>query len=481
MQAGMQSVFRRVCTLWPALLLALPPLPALAHGAPPASSTPASSAPAALLSVEGLLQGRQGQEVVAQINGAPLYRLTLDLLTRVLQQEDPQFSREQVLERLINQRLLAQVARSRFAQYDLQATGKRVAFAPEVALEDQLCGYLRAAFLKQLEEQIKAMPGGSLQDMVLESGRLDAARLDPVLGTGGKLLLDYNFSPAQLEAAQKVMVLRSKLPGLAQISLFDVIKRQNVQGRVEIFNRNQDFIRQQAMQMLGNRFVLAWAEQQFGVATVADLRQSLQEQIEVRALYALHGVGSDMHADSPLLNKLAAQVSQQEVAAYYQAHKQEFKRIEWVKARHIQVESEEQARKVLDLLAKGGDFATLAQQYSRAPDAQRGGDLGKLLHQGKLGWLTELAFMQEEGKVSPPFRAAVGPHEKAYWEIVLVEKRQEGFQDVKSESVRYQAARALAQEKAVQQIQALNSQARKAARVEIRPLLAAGEKARVRS
>ena len=51
---------------------------------------------------------------------------------------------------------------------------------------------------------------------------------------------------------------------------------------------------------------------------------------------------------------------------------------EEVHARHILVETEDQAKKIIDQLNKGGDFAALAKANSKDPAAQNGGDLGVL-------------------------------------------------------------------------------------------------------
>ena len=45
-------------------------------------------------------------------------------------------------------------------------------------------------------------------------------------------------------------------------------------------------------------------------------------------------------------------------------------------ARHILVKSTEDAKNVVDLLAGGASFATLAQQYSTCPSGAQGGSLG---------------------------------------------------------------------------------------------------------
>lgn len=77
-------------------------------------------------------------------------------------------------------------------------------------------------------------------------------------------------------------------------------------------------------------------------------------------------------------------------------------------------------------------------------------------------------MMLEPGVVSPPFRAAVAANEHAYYEILLVSQREYGYQPENSETVRYQASRAIAQQKAVQQMQRMQQEARLAAQHDIR-------------
>ena len=432
------------------------------------------------LPVVALLFGLNGQLAMAQsasalhdpnlaarMDGQPIHRLSLEVLSRMAQMEDAKISRAVVLETILANRLLAKAGRKDFAEYELHAIGKRVAFETDVALDDQLSGHLRSVFREEIETGIKAMPGGNLNSLILDYGKLETAELDQVFGNANKILLDYTLNAEQLERAKRVLVLRSSMPQAQRVSLYDVFRRQNVQGRVEFFSRNLEFIRQQAVLYIGNLYVHDWARQRFGAAAVADLRQTIAEQGEVRLLMSLHGIGADIDSESQLLNKLAKQVTPEEVQVYYKAHRDDFKRIEWVKARHIRVQDEVRAREVIANANKGADFAKLAKQYSIAPDGKFGGDLGVIKHQGQLSWLSELAFMQEEGKVSPPFRAAVGPNEDAYWEVLLVEKRQEGYQAAKSESVRYQASRAIAQEKAGRQIMALRDRLMKHAKIEV--------------
>ncbi|MBC3906098.1 peptidylprolyl isomerase [Undibacterium umbellatum] len=405
-------------------------------------------------------------EVVAHLNGTPVHKLTLEVLTQMAQLENPKTVRADILDNILSNRLLAEDAREKFAEEELQAS-RRVAFEPDVMLDNQLSGYLRTVYRKDLETAISKLPGGRLDALIQEHGKLDEDQLNAVFGARNRIMLDYSLNPTQQTAATHVLVLRSNFAAASSISLYAVFRRQNVQGRVEFFNRNRDFIRQQAQLYLANLYVLDWARQRFGESALSDLRRALQEKNSVQAVMSLHGIGADTDSESRLLNQLAAEVKPKEVQAYFHSHKEEFKRIVSVKARHIRLDNEEQARQVSELAHQGANFASLAKQYSTAPDAQQGGDMGLIAHRGQLSWLEQLAYMQEPGKVSPPIRTAVAPNETAHWEIVLVEKRNDGYQDPASETVRYLASRAIAQEKAIRQLSSLQAQLRKSAKIEI--------------
>ncbi|MFZ3003837.1 MAG: peptidylprolyl isomerase [Undibacterium umbellatum] len=408
----------------------------------------------------------QQPELVAHLNGTPVHKLTLEVLTQMAQLEKPKTVRADILDNILSNRLLAEDAREKFAEEELQAS-RRVAFEPDVMLDNQLSGYLRTVYRKDLETAISKLPGGRLDALIQEHGKLDEDQLNAVFGARNRIMLDYSLNPTQQTAATHVLVLRSNFAAASSISLYAVFRRQNVQGRVEFFNRNRDFIRQQAQLYLANLYVLDWVRQRFGESALSDLRRALQEKNTVQAVMSLHGIGADTDSESRLLNQLAAEVKPKEVQAYFHSHKEEFKRIVSVKARHIRLDNEAQAHQVSKMARQGANFASLAKQYSTAPDAQQGGDMGLIAHRGQLSWLEQLAYMQEPGKASPPIRTAVAPHETAHWEIVLVEKRNDGYQDPASETVRYLASRAIAQEKAIRQLSSLQAQLRKSAKIDI--------------
>jgi len=69
-------------------------------------------------------------------------------------------------------------------------------------------------------------------------------------------------------------------------------------------------------------------------------------------------------------------VSDEEVAAYFKANRDQFDRPEQVRARQIVVADEAEGQEVLGILRQERPFAEVAAEYSLSPDAEQGGDLG---------------------------------------------------------------------------------------------------------
>ncbi|MGO4377172.1 peptidylprolyl isomerase [Pseudoduganella sp. RAF53_2] len=392
--------------------------------------------------------------VAARVNGEPLYAFTAETMLRVARQREPAATRTALIESLVLDRLLAPEAREIAHPVP---SAQAVGFAPDVATEDRLAALLA-------ERHPPALDIDAVRDVTVSDGALD-----DMLGKPGQLRLVLALAPAQLERARSIPVARYTLPGDAEreLTLFDVYHRQNVQGRVALFNRQPGFLQQQARQAVEVLHVVNWAVRQFGALAVNDLRRALDDQEIVIAFQRLHGMGSDTDSGSAVLDALAAQVSAEQIQFYYASHKEEFARIESVRARHMRLEDEDNARGVFAALQSGADFAALARKYSHADDAKQGGDLGWIRQDTKRSWLANLAFAQEPGKASPPVRAPVGPDDKAYWEIVLVEAREMGYHAADSETVLHIARRAVARQVAIAMFADMRACALRAASVEL--------------
>jgi peptidyl-prolyl cis-trans isomerase C len=90
-----------------------------------------------------------------------------------------------------------------------------------------------------------------------------------------------------------------------------------------------------------------------------------------------------------------------------------------VHARHILVKDEDEAKALIEELAKGQvEFAKLAEEKSIGPSASQGGDLGYFTKDTMVPEFAEAAFALEPGQVSPePVQTQFG------WHVIKVEDR----------------------------------------------------------
>ena len=88
-----------------------------------------------------------------------------------------------------------------------------------------------------------------------------------------------------------------------------------------------------------------------------------------------------------------------------------------VHARHILVQTEDEAKAIKAELDKGGDFAKLAKEKSKDPGAADGGDLGFFTKEQMVPEFSKVAFSLEPGKISDPVKTQFG------WHILKVEEK----------------------------------------------------------
>jgi peptidyl-prolyl cis-trans isomerase C len=103
---------------------------------------------------------------------------------------------------------------------------------------------------------------------------------------------------------------------------------------------------------------------------------------------------------------------------------------ERIRARHILVETEDEAKEIKKQLDEGGDFAKLAKEKSQDPGSgKEGGDLGWFTKEEMVPEFAEAAFGLEEGAISEPVKSDFG------WHIIKVEgkRTKPGFDEVESE------------------------------------------------
>lgn len=118
-------------------------------------------------------------------------------------------------------------------------------------------------------------------------------------------------------------------------------------------------------------------------------------------------------------------VNDDEVAAFYEENKEKYKRPPMVKASHILVGTEEEAKQVKQSLSAGAEFAALAKERSKdTTNKDNGGDLGWLVPGRLAPAFEQAAFALEVGQLSDPVQTNYG------WHIIQVsEKREPGYQE----------------------------------------------------
>src|SRR6202162_6003498 len=113
-----------------------------------------------------------------------------------------------------------------------------------------------------------------------------------------------------------------------------------------------------------------------------------------------------------------------------------------VHARHILVETEDEAKAIEDELKKGADFAELAKKKSKDPGAADGGDLGFFTKDQMVPEFSAVAFTLDLGKISDPVKSQFG------WHIIKVEEKRDrkapAFDQVKGQIETYVTRKAQA-------------------------------------
>jgi peptidyl-prolyl cis-trans isomerase C len=144
-------------------------------------------------------------------------------------------------------------------------------------------------------------------------------------------------------------------------------------------------------------------------------RSGLEEDPEVQA--QIQTIVDDVLRQSYLERLAAREVTDADVRAAYDAYI-EANPAEEVSARHILVETEEEAQAIVGQLEEGADFAELAKEKSTGPTGERGGDLGYFKRGQMVEPFAEAAFSLEPGTYTEePVKTQFG------WHVIKVEDK----------------------------------------------------------
>jgi len=103
-------------------------------------------------------------------------------------------------------------------------------------------------------------------------------------------------------------------------------------------------------------------------------------------------------------------VTEEDIKAYYEKNKDKFTLPETLRASHILVKNEDEAKDVLVQLSNGENFEKLAQEYSVDPTSSLGGDIGYFTRHQLIPEIEDVCFQMEVGEISGIIKTQFGYH-----------------------------------------------------------------------
>lgn len=180
-------------------------------------------------------------------------------------------------------------------------------------------------------------------------------------------------------------------------------------------------------QMIEQRLILQKARQVNALATdaqidaqMAEIKRNFPSEADFQGALAQRGLTVNALRDrlrtnltvQNLVGKVTSvSVTDAEVEQYFRQHRREYDQPEQVRASHILLESDAEARFVLARLRRGDKFEDLARQYSKDPGSkEQSGDLGFVSRGQLVGEFEKAAFTLRPGQVSGIVKTQFGYH-----------------------------------------------------------------------
>jgi peptidyl-prolyl cis-trans isomerase C len=199
------------------------------------------------------------------------------------------------------------------------------------------------------------------------------------------------------------------------------------------------------VEYLVERHLLAQAAVKDGVAESEEYKRRL-------ALYQAKALRDAYYAE-----KIKPTVTEEEIKATYDTESAKVAQTERVRARHILVGSEQEAKQIIEQINGGEKFEDAAKKYSLDGSKEFGGDLGYFTAAEMVPEFSKAAFALKVGEISGPVKTDFG------WHIILVEDRKMGGAQP-YDQVKVAIGNVLLRKKTQEKIIAL----RKAAKIELK-------------
>ncbi|WP_064435834.1 peptidyl-prolyl cis-trans isomerase [Pseudoalteromonas neustonica] len=245
-------------------------------------------------------------------------------------------------------------------------------------------------------------------------------------------------------AEQVIKLQRTSLNKLFvnPITLYDFITPLSMQVRFRLHQGDSNLFRSEVLK-----------KRQFNAALLAATPLLLKKRINIDHLQELAkgeilrpsiqswlGIKNMMHVQSPILDSLEQQISDEEIKIYYQANKKRFKYLNNVTAYGVEFTSREDAIKFRKAVHNSSFTQALTSFKQHDIYAQY---QNMLTRKNKSNWVIQLAFTQKEDELSHVIRSPDG-----LWVVIMSNNHHYKYFTSADETVIYQAKKAIAIQKA---------------------------------
>ncbi|QZO13825.1 peptidyl-prolyl cis-trans isomerase [Pseudoalteromonas piscicida] len=259
---------------------------------------------------------------------------------------------------------------------------------------------------------------------------------EQMLSLLGQYPADGRYPAEQLLKWQQLQLTKS-----APLTLAQVLHSQSMQNRFKLHQGELALLQAIVNQHLNQQALFTAAKPYVAKQglTIEQLRQVVTAELLRPSMLAFLGVKEEMHgATSQYVDTLRNEIPESAIAKYYERHKKRFKYIKQVSASAAKFPEQKAAQQFNDY-ANAHSWQQAVAKYT--PILIWQAQLTPLTRQSMPKWETQLAFSNQQGKITPSIRTPSGE-----WLVLYSQSPVYDYYDVKSETVRYQALRALTQE-----------------------------------
>lgn len=417
-----------------------------------------------LAGIQTDLKGDEGIRIQEQRYSVKIVQLLQQSAVR----DQKKFNLRQTTELVIENQLIGNEAIRQFGEDELLHAENRVGFPDSYLLEMQYIATAEYLFKKEIQAQ---SPNLDIGKFITRPFTCEPQTVVKALSLGKRQ--EFQLPESELTHADALALIEFQFPNATQrkITLGDIYRQQNVQGRITLHNGDCNFLQSATKRRLGELYINDWVQRYSGLSStdIEQLKTALRMRYAKDRYLALLGIAPDVHDDNHYENTKAKTITQAEIARYYNQHRDEFKRVTKASGRHIVVKDQALADRVYNELMAGLDFAQAIKKYSQSDDKNTAtpGAIDWVYNTPSVSWRDSLFLILPLKQINRPIKAPAADE----WEIIMVDKREEEFQGADSEGVRYQVSRILAHQKIAQEFSALQKRLHADTPIHVNPVL----------